>query len=120
MQISVFRFLCGKMGEKMKNQTELFRRKIFPGGVRRQPAKKGREAPAREIPDSPAGRNSRMSVLRFHMPADAVCKGTEKRVHEGGLHIFRMPLDGADQVAVPALIGFDDAVCRTGCGEKFL
>lgn len=48
MQISVFRFLCGKMGEKMKNQTELFRRKVFPGGVRRQPAKKGRKAPARE------------------------------------------------------------------------
>lgn len=104
----------------MKNQTELFRRKVFPGGVRRQPAKKGRKAPAREIPDSPAGRNSRMSVLRFHMPADAVCKRTEERVHEGGLHIFRMPLDGADQVVIPALEGFDDAVRRTGCREESL
>lgn len=43
MQISVSRFLCGKMGEEIKNQTELFRRKVFPGRRRPEITRKKRE-----------------------------------------------------------------------------
>lgn len=51
----------------------------------------------------------------YHPPLDTFGKGFEERIHHLFLHIFRMPLDGGDEVILHAFSRFDDAVsasCR--------